>query len=288
MTATAEILAQVNRLPAFPTSAARLAELLHNERAGAPEVEKVIRPDPALTANLLRMAASPYFSPRTRPETVRQAVTLLGVKRTFEIATGAALRSVIPPRLPGYDLDARSFWLHCVAVGVFAERLAKESGSRSPDLLFTAGLLHDVGKLVISTFVFRQAGAILLKARCGMDFAAAEREVLGVDHAEVGARVAVAWNLPESVAWAARWHHQPMQAPPEVDRALVSLVHLADALAISLGLGCDAGELARSIDPAVLASLNIHVRRMEYVASDGLDAVHELAGALGEVREIAR
>ena len=288
MSATAEILAQVNRLPAFPTSAARLAELLHDDRAGAAEVEKVIRPDPALTANLLRMACAPYFSPRSRPETVRQAVTLLGVKRTFEIATGAALSSLIPARLPGYDLEARSFWLHCVAVAVFSERLGRETGNRSPDLLFTAGLLHDVGKLVISTFVFRQARAILLKSRLGMDFAAAEREVLGVDHAEIGAEVAAIWKLPEPVVSAARWHHRPMQAPAEVDRTLVSLVHLADALAISLGLGCDAGELARAIDPEVLGSLGIRVRRMEFVASEGLDAVHELAAALGEVREVAK
>jgi len=279
-----EILAQVPRLPAFPASAARLAELLHDERAGAPEVEKVIRPDPALTASLLRIAASAYFSPRSRPETVRQAVTLLGVKRTFEVATGAALATMLPSRLPGYDMDARAFWLHCVAVAVFSERLAKEVKAKCPDLLFTAGLLHDVGKLVISSFVERQAGSILLKSRHGMDFSAAEREVLGVDHAEIGAQVAVTWRLPEPVAWAARWHHRPGEAPANVDRSLVDLVHAADALAISLGLGCDTGELARSVDPQAWQRLGLHVRRMELVASEGLEAVKGLAAALGEVR----
>ncbi|HTP50361.1 MAG TPA: HDOD domain-containing protein [Anaeromyxobacteraceae bacterium] len=283
MSASTDILSQVHRLPAFPASAARLAGLLQDERAGAPEVEKVIRPDPALTANLLRIAASAYFSPRSRPETVRQAVTLLGVKRTFEVATGAALASMLPAKLPGYNIEARAFWLHCVAVAVFAEKLAKESASRSPDLLFTAGLLHDVGKLVISTFVMRQSGSILLKARQGMDFSDAEREVLGVDHAEVGAHVALSWHLPESVAWAARWHHRPAETPKNVDRALVDLVHAADALAISLGLGCDSGELARTVDPQAWQRLGLRVQRMELVASEGLQAVKELAAALGEV-----
>ncbi|HVP68848.1 MAG TPA: HDOD domain-containing protein [Anaeromyxobacteraceae bacterium] len=285
MNASRDILSQISRLPAFPASAAKLGELLHDERAGAPEVEKVIRPDPALTANLLRMAASAYFSPRSRPETVRQAVTLLGVKRTFEIATGAALASLLPAKLPGYEMEARAFWLHCVAVAVFAERLAKEARAQSPDLLFTSGLLHDVGKLVISAFVQRESPTILVRARHGMDFSAAEREVLGVDHAEVGAHVAAAWRLPEPVAWAARWHHRPAEAPQGVDRTLVDLVHAADVLAISLGLGCDAGELARSVDEEAFSRLGLRVRRLEHVAGEGLQAVKELAAALGEVRE---
>jgi len=284
VSASAEILSHVNRLPAFPASAARLAALLDDERAGAPEVEKVIRPDPALTASLLRIAASAYFSPRNRPETVRQAVTLLGVKRTFEVASGAALASMIPARLPGYDLEARAFWLHCVAVAVFSERLAKEIGGRSPDLLFTAGLLHDIGKLVISAFVQRESPSILLKARAGMDFSAAEREVLGVDHAEVGAHVAATWHLPEPVAWAARWHHRPASAPQIADRSLVDLVHAADVLAISLGMGTDTGELARSVDSEAWARLGLNVRRMEAVASEGLQSVKELAAALGEAK----
>jgi len=285
VTSIAEILAQVDRLPAFPASAARLSGLLRDERAGAPEVEQVVRPDPSLTASLLRIANSPYFSPRSRPDTVRQAVALLGMKRTFEVAVSAAMAGMVPARLPGYDLDAKSFWLHCVAVAVLSERLARETGASSPDLLFTAGLLHDIGKLAIATFVERASASILVRTRAGMDFVAAEREVLGVDHTEVGARVAERWKLPAPVAWAARWHHHPTEAPPNVDRPLVDLVHAADSLAISLGLGCDAGEMARTVDPGVWRRLGLQVRRMEKVAGESLDAVRGLAATLDAGRE---
>jgi putative nucleotidyltransferase with HDIG domain len=287
VTTLTEILAHVDRLPAFPASAVRLAGLLKDERAGAPEVEQVIRPDPSLTANLLRIANSPYFSPRSRPETVRQAVTLLGMKRTFEVAVSAAMARMMPARLPGYDLDAKAFWLHCVGVAVLSERLARDTGARSPDLLFTAGLLHDVGKLAIATFVGQAAPDILVRTRAGMDFVAAEREVLGVDHNQVGERVAMAWKLPPPVAWAARWHHHPTEAPPEVDRSLVDLVHAADSLAISIGLGSDSGEMARTVDPGVWQRLGLQVRRMETAACECLDAVRGLADALDAGREKA-
>jgi putative nucleotidyltransferase with HDIG domain len=285
VTPVSEILAHVDRLPAFPTSAIQLSGLLRDERAGAPEVEKVVRPDPSLTANLLRMANSSYFSPRSRAETVRQAVALLGMKRTFELAVGAALARMIPARLPGYDLDAKAFWLHCVAVAVLSERLAKETRAASPDLLFTAGLLHDVGKLAIATFVAGAAPEILVRARAGIDFVTAEREVLGVDHCEVGARVAETWKLPPAVAWAARWHHQPTAAPEGVNRTLVDLVHAADSLAISLGLGNDVGEMARTVDPGVWLRLGLQVRRMERVAGESLESVKGLAQALEAGRE---
>jgi putative nucleotidyltransferase with HDIG domain len=287
VTTVSEILAQVDRLPAFPTSAMQLSGLLRDDRAGAPEVERVVRPDPSLTANLLRMANSSYFSPRSRADTVRQAVALLGMKRTFELAVGAALARMIPARLPGYEIDAKAFWLHCVAVGVLSERLAKETRAASPDLLFTAGLLHDVGKLAVATFVARSAAEILVRARSGTDFVTAEREVLGVDHCEVGGRVAEAWKLPPSVAAAARWHHHPTAAPEGVDRTLVDLVHAADALAISLGLGSDAGEMARTVDPGVWQRLGLQVRRMERVAGESLEAVEGLARALEAGRENA-
>jgi putative nucleotidyltransferase with HDIG domain len=207
------------------------------------------------------------------------------MKRTFELAVGAALARMIPARLPGYDLDAKAFWLHCVAVAVLSERLAKETRAASPDLLFTAGLLHDVGKLAIATFVAGAAPEILVRARAGIDFVTAEREVLGVDHCEVGARVAETWKLPPAVASAARWHHQPTAAPEGVDRTLVDLVHAADSLAISLGLGNDVGEMARTVDAGVWRRLGLQVRRMERVAGESLDAVKGLAQALEAGRE---
>lgn len=278
MIAPQQILSRLKELPTLSAAVVRLSALARDERSSAADFEKVIRPDPALTANLLRIVNSAYFGLRCRAESVRQAVTLLGLKRTSEVAAAAALAPVIPHRLPGYEVEASSFWLHCVAVAVLSERLSVELDVRCPDLTFTAGLLHDLGKIAIGVFVAGESAEILSRTRQGgMAFVAAEREVLGLDHAQVGGTVAQAWNLPPAIADVARWHHAPGEAPETADRLLVDLVHVADALAHSLGMGTDVGEMSRKVDAGSEARLGIRARRLEHVASESLEQVRELA-----------
>lgn len=277
MIAPERILSRVKELPALSSAVVRLSALARDERSSAADFEKAIRPDPALTANLLRLVNSAFFGLRCRAESVRQAVTLIGLRRTSEVAAAAALGPVIPRLLPGYEIAASAFWLHCVAVGVLSERLSGELGVKRPDLTFTAGLLHDLGKLAIGIFVADASGEILARTRQGgMSFVAAERVVLGVDHAEVGAEVAQAWKLPAAIADVSRWHHEPGRAPDGADRLLVDLVHVADALAHSLGMGADVGEMARAVDPATEARLGIRARRLEHVAGESLEEIREL------------
>ncbi len=279
MITTDRIASAIAQLPTLSTVAARLWQLTRDESASAADFEAVIRLDPALTANLLRFANSAWFAPRSRAESVRQAVVLLGLKRVCEVATIAATARVLPERLPGYGVDARGFWQHCVAVAILSERLAAELRIRPPELTFTAGLLHDVGKLVICSFVAEQSADILSGLREGLSFLAAERRVLGVDHAEIGGAVATAWNLPEQVGGVAAWHHEPGLAPESVDRVLVDLVHVADGLARLVGFGNDLGELAREIDCGTRQRLGLRVQQLERTVGECLEPIREL-GAL--------
>jgi branched-chain amino acid transport system ATP-binding protein len=255
----------------------KAAELARDERAGAADFEAVVRPDPALTANLLRVANSAYFGLRCRADSVRQAITLLGVKRVSDIAAAVALAPVIPRRLPGYEVDAGAFWLHSVAVAALSERLAAQTRRPCPELTFTAGLLHDMGKLAIGAFVGQASDAILSRVRGGLSFVSAEQAVLGVDHGQVGGLVAEAWSLPPAAAAAARWHHAPAEAPGDAQRPAVDLVHAADALAHALGFGTDAGELARAVDAGAHERLGFRPRDLESTAGESLDAIRDLA-----------
>ena len=277
MIAVTDILARVETLPTLPTSVARLASLLGDERAGAADFEAVIRPDPALTANLLRLANSAAFGCRREIASVGQAVALLGLKRVFEAAAGVAFARVLPPSLPGYGVNAAAFWRHSIAVAVIAERLAIEVEGRAPGLCFTAGLLHDIGKLAISSFLLEESAR--LKARLGegpVPFFSVEQELLGTDHAALGQTMLERWQLPAPLAEAAGRHHQPAVAAEAPAEPLVDLVHAADCLAHALGFGADVGELRREVAPAVGQRLGLRHARLEKVASEVLEPISEL------------
>jgi putative nucleotidyltransferase with HDIG domain len=284
---TEDIFSRVSSLPTLPASVARLAVLLGDERAGIPEFEAVIRPDPALTTNLLRMANSAYFGCRREILTVSQAVSLMGLKRVFEVASSAAFTRVIPPRLPGYEMDAQAFWTHSIAVAALTERLGREVKAPLPALAFTAGLLHDVGKLAIGSFLCGDAARVRARLDGGrMSFVNAEREVLGIDHAEVGFAVAERWGLPPVIGATARWHHEPAGAPDAEATLLASLVHAADCLAHSLGFGADFGELRREVDRGVSERLDLRASRLERVAGETVADIHEMARLMASPSEV--
>jgi putative nucleotidyltransferase with HDIG domain len=287
-----QILSRMETLPTLPQVVVKLYAVLNNENSSASDVEAVMKTDPALTANILRMTNSPYFGAGRTIDSIRQAVALLGTKRVFEVAASASFSRIIPDTIPGYDVPADGFWTHCIAVAVIAERLALELKLKTPDLTFTAGLLHDIGKLAIGIFLADEAESVLGElADEGRSFYAAEYSVLGTDHAEIGGLLAESWQLPEKLVHLIRWHHKPSdakKADPELDieqERMIDLVHAADILAHAFGYGADAGGLARELDDAVVERLGIKVARLESVAADTMIQIRDLSASLSGSQE---
>lgn len=273
-----EILVGIKKLPAFSPTVVRLSSLVNDPESGPGEFEAVVEPDMALTANLLRMANSAYFGLSRRIGSVREAITLLGVRRVFELGAMAAVDAVVPDTLPGYGIDASVFWSHSVAVAVIAERLSKERKLATPTLTFTAGLLHDVGKLVISSFLAEHIEALRSElASGGMSLVACEQKLLGADHAQIGAELGVAWNLPEEVVRVIASHHAMNTANYGLGEVLVDLVHAADCLSHSMGFGADVGEMHRHVDEATIARLGLRHIDLEHVASRALPEIEGLS-----------
>jgi len=273
-----QIIQHADKLPTLPTAVMKLSQLIADQQSSAGDFEKVIKPDPALTANLLRIANSAFFSARIEITSVRQSITRLGVKRVYELATSAGFAKVIPEFLPGYRIKSNSFWRHCVAVAIISEHLAQELKFGQIDFIFTAGLLHDIGKMAIGGFIEKNLKHFKPIIRGSEStFIEAERQVLGTDHAEIGIRLAKKWNLPEAIGLVIRWHHTPNSVDNAKHQRLIDLIHFSNNLAHTLGYGADMGELARYDSPEAAKRLGVSLESVERVATDTIEEIEEMS-----------
>ena len=148
-----KILEKVHAFPNMPKAGLKLRELLSKEEVSIDEIEKILRQDPGLAANVLRLANSAFFGVPAKVTTLKQAVVLLGVKRFSKIAVAACANKILNAAVEGYGLSPEDIWLHSTAVSTTVEALAKNRQLDETNDYFTPALLHDLGKLVLGKFV---------------------------------------------------------------------------------------------------------------------------------------
>jgi putative nucleotidyltransferase with HDIG domain len=257
MTERNKILAAVKSVPSLPSVVIKLRTYLNDPDVSFDELAKVIQVDPGLTANILQLANSAYFGWSKTIKTVKEAITRLGTNRVFQMVLCMSVAPLVRKPIRGYDTNAEGLWEHSIAVAICAEQLAAAVGLQDMDEAFTAGLLHDMGKVVMGTFVEVDDEPIKeIMFTDGLSFNEAEQMVLGIDHAEVAGELLRSWNLPEEVVEAARWHHQPGRADDQYQQ-LVDLVHVADVLCINVGWGMGSDGLQYKLSEAASKRLGI-------------------------------
>lgn len=260
------ILAAIPEIPGLPAAATRVLALLQNPDTGIAEVMREVEADPGLTADVLRLANSAYFAGPRAIGSLREAGVLLGASRLTQLVLASAVFPVARKPLQGYDLPAGLLLQHVVGSAIGAEELARALGLRPPAHTFTAALLSDIGKIVLGTFIAVDPEPIrALAASEAISFELAEQRVLGIDHAEAGAALLAAWNLPEDVVEVVRHHHQPDDFPG--DKTVVDLVHVADHLSIECGLGAGIDGLNYRPSPGAIARLGLKRRQAEQVSA---------------------
>jgi putative nucleotidyltransferase with HDIG domain len=265
----------IEALPTLPEAVSRITMMMRNDHASVEDFEKAVRHDPAVTANLLRAANSVFYRAIEPVCTIGQAVARIGLKRVFEVAIGTSLRRALPPRIYGYGITAPAFWDHCTATAVYADMLARKAAIRSADNAFTAGLLHDIGKLVIGRFIEELTPESNWWA---FGTAAAERELLGTDHCEVGREIAAKWELPALIAQACRWHHDPAADAPGLDKDLAVVIHVADRLSYIAGFPGSGGGCA-DYNCGALQRLGFTGRDLDLMAEECKDEIIRMSAA---------
>lgn len=271
---------QIDGLPPIPTVVARLLTVLAGEDASPAKVEAILGMDAALTARALELANSAQFGLRRRVATVAHATALLGLSRVRELVICATMVSRTPPVLAGYRMHASAAWQHNAGTAILADELARRVAPECLPSAFTAGMLHDVGKLAIGSLLERHYPEVAAAVETGgLGLARAEREVLGIGHSEVGELLLERWGLPREYSLAARWHHEPAGAPADV-RRLVGLVHVASGLAHVFGFGADAFGLTRETHDSERAELGLTRSVVEAGVADAVPRVQALAELL--------
>ena len=194
-------------LPTIPAVLARIISVVDGQHSSARDLVEVIERDQALTSRILKLANSALFGLSRKVATVPRAVVLVGFTTVRNLALGVKLWDALAG---GGRQRARVevLWHHSALVAAAAKLIASKIRGVDPDTSFTAGLLHDVGKLVLSLKLGAPYWTIIEGAADGEEIARSERGHLGVDHAEVGGWLAEAWRLPPSIVAAIRDHHR--------------------------------------------------------------------------------
>ena len=235
-----ELLRSLPSLPTIPVIYEEIREVLTNDSdASMDEIAGIIENDPSISVRLLRWSNSPLFGQRNRVETVKRAIIVLGTEMVSGLVLSMALFDDLRSDEPLPDSFSRDgFWKHTTACGSIARQIALEWkwSPKEADPAFTAGLLHDVGKVVLDRFFHDQFVEVLEKAAAEkITFAEIERDILGTIHSEIGGRLLEFWNLSEIPVNAARYHHTPQLSDHQPK--VVAAVHIADILSQRFGFG---------------------------------------------------
>jgi putative nucleotidyltransferase with HDIG domain len=246
----AELTQDIDRLVSLPGIVARINEAVNDPARSAADIGRIIGQDPALTARLLRVANSAAYGLSKQIETISRAVAVIGTKRIRDLALATSAMNAfegIPNELVSMD----NFWRHSILCAVAAKLLAERAGMQDAESLFVAGLLHDIGQLVIFHKLPGEAKQALLLSVEGPNELAlhdAEQRVIGVDHAQVGGALLRHWRFPEKLIECVEFHHAPARAAKFPREA--ALVHIANSIATLAEINSVAEEDAVHTDEA--------------------------------------
>lgn len=283
MTISPEIMASIEHLPPLSQSALRLVQFTGGNNT-LEEIVSIVETDPILTARALRAAGSAALGLRSAPQTAAQAVTALGSRAVTAIALKIGAAKVYDDPLEGYLAQNGALWNHTLRVAVAARFLSSFAvGGMDAGLAFTGGVLHDIGKALMSVPLKGKTAIAVSALTQGnrADFDAAERGLIGADHAEVGAMLGLKWGLPENLQSVIAFHHRPSQAPSQ-HQGLVYCIHLADHLSMLHGIDTGADGMRYQLDPAYRTFLRMTPGELERTAVQVDDEYRRMLAALGQ------
>ncbi|MDR2444060.1 MAG: HDOD domain-containing protein [Deltaproteobacteria bacterium] len=277
-------LGDIGRLVSLPQTTFRLLSLLMDEDTSAKDLQAVIEIDPALTAKILSLSNSPIYATREPVSTVQRAITIIGFNELEVLAMGMGLAETFDIRKVPAGFDSQALWLHCLAVAWISRELAAVTGAADPGEAMIAGILHELGTLILISKFPVNFQQILDLINSGMNLRTAET-TLSLRHEVIGYHLARNWSLPEVFQNVILYHHDPERAGAFQKAA--SIVALADNLAHKTGYELKIENLEINL-PVILKILSFSVDRLQIFVKKVLENIVKVEPLWGEMVNISK
>jgi len=264
-----DLVDRVRQLPPLPGTVVKLISVINDPRSTIDDIVEAIKYDQAVTGEVLRICNSAHFGLVRRVTSLDEATLCLGAMKVLQMVMAVHTNGMLSQAQTGYGLEPGMLWKHGVAVALASSAIAQRTRLPSASLAFTGGLLHDIGKVILNTFVGEAFAEIVGRVtEENLSFVEAERAVLGVSHEEIGGRVAEKWDLPEPIIRCIRHHHEPGELdPPD---PLVDTVHLANCICVLFGVGLGDDGLSARADAVAMERHGLHESDLEIVGAQTL------------------
>lgn len=252
-----KIIANVLKVAALPAVALKFSEAIKDPLTSNQDLENIVSEDSALAAKVLMIANSALFNFPSKIDTISKAITIIGHKQLSDIILSCSIVAMFK-EIPQDVIDMDMFWRHSIAVATASRIIATARREQNIERFFTAGLLHDIGKLII--FVEAPKYALEVVSMCKEKnelMHKIEKEVLGFDHAKLGAMLLKKWKLPEDVVAAVYYHHMPSISSGDIIGP--SIVHVSDIITHALEFGSSGEEFVPTLNVKAWEALHLDV-----------------------------
>jgi HD-like signal output (HDOD) protein len=274
-----KILKSLKDLPPMPQALIKARKIISDQNSGFQELAVVLETDPAIATKVLKMANSPYYGLSGKVSSIQHASVVLGYKALGDLVTMAGSSGLVAKPLDGYGLDAGDLWVHSMAVAIGSRMIAEKRVPELANDAFSAGLIHDSGKLILDKHVLERKEAFEGAMGNGTKtFLTAEKEILGFDHAEIASEACSKWNIPDELSVAIQYHHYPQQADKN---ALAYILHMADSIALMSGIGTGIDGMLYQMDEKAMEFLRLEPDDLGIIIENVVEQVENMETGMG-------
>jgi len=275
MTDLRTIIKDIAKLKPIPQVVNKILAIQQDPDSSMEDLARVISHDAITTANLLRAANSAYYARPKAFESVQQAIVYLGMDEVVDIVLMSSSAKNLKHPQKGYGLKAGDLWRNSLASALISRELSQKLNMANSHLIFTSALLKDIGKAVLGQYVWASTKDICALVEGGdRSFQEAEKNILGIDHAELGAMAAEAWQFSPEMVDIIRHHHQPANAA--LARQETVVVHLSDTICMMMGIGGGSDGLAYRFDQTMIEKLGLSDEDLQVVMVDFAEKIDEI------------